>query len=88
MEAHKVKEYDRVELIVEKERYDFEDSTTDATLEGYAKEGVHKGMDGIICDPHKVNDTWLVSFDQYGNLPEIACISVKEEDLRIILEAE
>ena len=50
MEAHKVKEYDRVELIVEKERY--------------AKEGVHKGMDGIICDPQKVNDTWLVSFDQ------------------------
>jgi len=69
-----VKEYDRVELIVKKDRY--------------AKEGVHKGMDGIICDPHKVNDTWLVSFDQYGNLPEIACISVKEEDLRIILEAE
>ena len=70
----KVKEYDRVELIVEKDRY--------------AKEGVHKGMDGIICDPHKVNGTWLVSFDQYGNLPEIACISVKEEDLKIILEAE
>lgn len=69
-----MKEYDRVELIVEKDRY--------------AKEGVHKGMDGIICDPHKVNGTWLVSFDQYGNLPEIACISVKEEDLRIILEAE
>ena len=74
MEAHKVKEYDRVELIVEKERY--------------AKEGVHKGMDGILCDPRKINDTWLVSFDQYGDLPEIACISVKEEDLRIILEAE
>ena len=69
-----MKEYDRVELIVEKDRY--------------AKEGVHKGMDGIICDPHMVNGTWLVSFDQYGSLPEIACISVKEEDLKMILEAE
>ena len=29
-----MKEYDRVECIVEKERYDFEDSTTDATLKG------------------------------------------------------
>ena len=56
--------------------------------ERYAKEGVHKGMDGIICDPRKVNDTWLVSFDQYGDLPEIACISVEEEDLKVILEVK
>lgn len=33
----KVKEYDHVELLVEKERY--------------AQYGVHKGMSGIICDP-------------------------------------
>ena len=45
-------------------------------------------MDGIICDPRKVNDTWLVSFDQYGDLPEIACISVEEEDLKVILEVK
>ena len=67
-----MKECSRVKLIVEKERY--------------AKHGVHKDMDGIICDPRKVNGYWLVSFDQYGNLPEIACISVKEEDLELIYE--
>ena len=34
MEISNMKEYDRVELIVEKEKY--------------AKEGVHKGMDGFV----------------------------------------
>ena len=34
MEINNMKEYDRVELIVEKEKY--------------AKEGVHKGMDGFV----------------------------------------
>lgn len=67
-----MKECSRVRLIVEKERY--------------VKEGVHKGMDGIICDDRKVNGYWLVSFDQYGNLPETACISVKEEDLEVLIE--
>lgn len=67
-----MKENSRVRLIVEKERY--------------SKEGVHKGMDGIICDPRKVNGYWLVSFDQYGDLPEIACISVKEDDLELVYE--
>ena len=67
-----MKEYSRVRLIVEKKRY--------------AQEGVHKGMDGIICDPRKVNGYWLVSFDQEGDLPEIACISIKEEDLELIYE--
>ena len=65
-------ELDRVKLLVEKERY--------------AKEGVHKGMDGIICDPRNINGQWLVSFDQYGDLPEIACISVKEEDLEVVYQ--
>ena len=65
-----MKEYDRVQLIVEKECY--------------IKHGVHKGMDGIICDPRKINGKWLVSFDQYGDLPEIACISVKESDLKFV----
>lgn len=65
-----MKENDRVRLIVEKEKY--------------AKKGVHKGMDGIICDPRRINEQWLVSFDQYGDLPEIACIPVKEEDLEFM----
>lgn len=67
-----MKELSRVRLMVEKERY--------------GKEGVHKGMDGIICDPRKAAGCWLVSFDQDGDLPEIACISVKEEDLEVIYE--
>lgn len=67
-----MKECSRVKLIVEKEKY--------------AREGVHKGMDGIICDPRKIDGCWLVSFDQYGDLPEIACIAVKEDDLELTFE--
>lgn len=67
-----MKEYDRVRLIVEKEKY--------------AEDGVHKGMDGWICDPRNINGQWLVSFDQSGDLPEIACIPVKEEDLEVMVE--
>ena len=65
-----MKEYDRVELITEKEKY--------------AKHGVHKGMDGWICDPRNLEGTWLVCFDQYGELPNIATIAVKESDLKFI----
>ena len=67
-----MKEYDRVRLIVEKEKY--------------AEDGVHKVMDGWICDPRNINGQWLVSFDQSGDLPEIACIPVKEEDLEVMVE--
>lgn len=67
-----MKEYDRVRLIVEKEKY--------------AEDGVHKGMDGIICDPRNIDGQWLVSFDQFGDLPEIACIPVKEVDLEVVEE--
>ncbi len=68
-----MKEYDRVELMVEKEKY--------------AKEGVHKGMDGWICDPRKIDGYWLVCFDQEFDLPNIATIEVKEEDLKVIKES-
>ena len=67
-----MKEYDRVRLIVEKEKY--------------AEDGVHKGMDGWICDPRNIDGQWLVSFDQFGDLPEIACIPVKEEDLEVLAD--
>ena len=67
-----MKEYDRVRLIVEKEKY--------------AEDGVHKGMDGWICDPRNIDGQWLVSFDQFGDLPEIAGIPVKEEDLEVMVE--
>ena len=65
-----MKEMDCVELIVEKEKY--------------AKEGVHKGMQGWICYDKKVNGYWLVNFPQYGEKNDIAEISVKEENLKII----
>ncbi|MDY2690506.1 MAG: hypothetical protein SOV41_02790 [Oscillospiraceae bacterium] len=59
-----------LEVIVEKEKY--------------AKEGVHKGMQGWICYDKKVNGYWLVNFPQYGEKNDIAEISVKEEDLKLI----
>ena len=65
-----MKEIDGVELVVEKERY--------------TKHGVHKGMIGWICDDRKIEGCWLVCFDQEGDLPNIATIPVKEEDLRVI----
>lgn len=65
-----MQEYDRVRVTVEKKKY--------------AKYGVHKGMDGWICDPRTILGAWLVSFDQEGDLPEIACIPVDEKDLEVI----
>ena len=61
---------DNVELIVEKE--------------SYAKQGVHKGMQGWICMDEKCNGYWLVNFPQYGEKEDIATISIKEEDLKKI----
>lgn len=69
-----MKEYDRVELIVEKEQY--------------AVDGVHKGMDGWICDPRNIDGTWLVCFDHADKLPTYPIIQIKEEDLKIIFESE
>ena len=66
-------EYARVVMTEEKEKY------TD--------DGVHKGFDGWICDPRRIENSWLVSFDQYGDLPDIACISVKERDMEVIVPA-
>lgn len=69
-----MKEYDKVELLVEKEKY--------------ASEGVHKGMNGWICDPRNINDQWLVCFDHVDELPTYPIIPVKEEDLKVIWESE
>lgn len=62
-----MKEMDVVEVIVEKPLY--------------AKEGVHKGMQGWICDNRFVNGTWLVNFPRYGEKDDIAEISISESDL-------
>ena len=65
-----MKEMDTVEIIVEKERY--------------AKEGVHKGMQGWICFEKCVEGCSLVNFPCYGDHPDIATITVCDEDLRLI----
>ncbi len=65
-----MKEMDCVELIVEKNKY--------------AKEGVHKGMQGWICDPRGINGMHLVCFPQYGDKDNIATIAIKEDDLKLL----
>ena len=65
-----MKEMDCVEVIVEKEEY--------------VEDGVHKGMQGWICLDDNSNGTWLVNFPQCGEKDDIAEISIKEEDLKVI----
>lgn len=65
-----MKEMDCVEVIVEKEIY--------------AKEGVHKGMQGWICLEQRTSGYWLVNFPQYGEKDDITEISIKEGDLKTI----
>ncbi len=65
-----MKEMDCVEVIVEKE--------------DYAKEGVHKGMQGWICYGDNSYGAWLVCFPQYGEKDNIATISIKEENLILL----
>ena len=65
-----MKELDTGEVIVEKECY--------------AKEGVHQGMQGWICDDRCVNGFWLVNFPQCGEKDDIAEIDIKESDLKLI----
>ena len=65
-----MKEMDCVEVVAEKNRY--------------AKEGVHKGMQGWICDPRKIDESWLVNFPQCGEKGDIATLDIKEEDLKLV----
>ena len=60
-----MKELDCVEIIVEKEKY--------------AKEGVHKGMQGWICHPDVRNGHRLVSFPQLGDKEDVSTIPIKED---------
>ena len=66
----KMKYLDCVEVIVEKEQY--------------AKDGVHKGMQGVIWLEECVDGEWDVYFPQYGDNPDIAEISIKEDDLMLL----
>ena len=62
-----MKEMDCIEVIVEKEKY--------------SKEGVHKGMQGWICDPRCIDGYWLVNFPQYYDKPDIDTIDIHEDDM-------
>ncbi len=65
-----VKEYDKVELIVEKSKY--------------ANEGVHKGMVGCIISSYAINNQWLVVFSEKETGKDIADICVDREDFKVI----
>ena len=65
-----MKEMDPVEVIVEKECY--------------AIDGVHKGMQGWICLEQRTEGYWLVNFPGWHDHDDIAEISIKEEDLKVI----
>lgn len=65
-----MKEMDCVEVIVEKQKY--------------TNEGVHKGMQGWICLDDCADGYWLVNFPQYGAKPDIATLSVHQDDMTVI----
>lgn len=65
-----MKEMDCVEVSVEKKKY--------------AREGIHKGMQGWICDPRSINGAWLVCFPQTGEKDNIATEPIKEEDMIVL----
>lgn len=65
-----MKMMDCVEVTVEKDKY--------------VRDGVHKGMQGWICDDRCIQNCWLVNFPQCGEKDDIATISVNEEDLKEI----
>ena len=50
----------------------------------YAKEGVHKGMQGVIWEAESKDGAWVVLFPQYGEKEDIADIYIDEEDLRLL----
>lgn len=62
-----MKEYDTVQLIIDRDRY--------------KKEGVHKGMFGTIMSKDPIEGAWQVIFSEANSVKDIADIGVKEEDL-------
>ena len=65
-----VKEYDAVELIVEKPKY--------------AIEGVHKGDRGCVISTYAIDNHWEIIFSERGTGKDIAQIGVAREDFKII----
>ena len=50
----------------------------------YAKEGVHKGMQGVIWEAESKDGAWVVLFHQYGEKEDIPDLYINEEDLRLL----
>jgi hypothetical protein len=65
-----MQEMDCVVVIVEKEKY--------------ARDGVHKGMQGWICWHECIDGAWLVDFPQPMDKPQIATIGIHEVDMKVI----
>ena len=65
-------EYARVVMTEEKEKY--------------ADDGVHKGFDGWICDPRRIENSRLICFDMVDFSP-YPIISVKERDMEVLIPA-
>lgn len=70
MEENKMRYMDCVEVIVEKD--------------SYAKEGVHKGMQGVVWEKEPKDGCWVILFPQCGDKEDIADLYMKEEDLKLI----
>ena len=70
MGENKMKMMDCVEVMVEKD--------------SYAKEGVHKGMQGVVWEKEPKDGCWVVLFPQCGDKEDIADLYMKEEDLKLI----
>lgn len=65
-----VKEYDAVELLVEKPKY--------------AIAGVHKGDRGCVNSTYAIDNHWEIIFSERGTGKDIAQIGVAREDFKII----
>lgn len=65
-----VKEYDKVEMIVEKPKY--------------AIEGVHKGMTGCVMSSYAIKNEWLIVFSEEGTGKDIAELCVAREDFKVV----
>ena len=50
----------------------------------YAKEGVHKGMQGGVWEKEPKDGCWVVLFPRCGDKEDIADLYMEEEDLKLI----
>ena len=68
--ANDVKEYDIIEMLVDKPEYN--------------ENGVYKGMRGVVMSSHAVKDGWYVIFSEDNTGKDIADICVKRKDFTVI----